>query len=72
MEVTALLGTVSYKDGQVHLHLHVTLADADLRARGGHLNKLVISGTCEMFLRTLPGQLSRRPDEATGLNVISF
>lgn len=72
MEVTALLGTVSCKDGQVHLHLHVTLADADLRARGGHLNKLVISGTCEMFLRTLPGQLSRHPDEATGLNVISF
>ena len=72
MEVTALVGTVSSKDGQVHLHLHVTLADAQLNARGGHLNKLVISGTCEMFLRTLPGQITRQPDEATGLNVIKF
>ena len=72
MEVTSLVGTVSSKDGQVHLHLHVTLADAQLNARGGHLNKLVISGTCEMFLRTLPGQITRQPDEATGLNVIKF
>ena len=72
MELTALVGTVSSKDGQVHLHLHGTLADANLQARGGHVFKLVISGTCEMFLRTLPGQISRRLDEATGLNVISF
>ena len=72
MEVTSLTGTVSSKDGQVHLHLHATLADADLNARGGHVFKLVISGTCEMFLRVLPGQVSRQPDEATGLNVISF
>ena len=72
MEVTALMGTVSSKDGQVHLHLHVTLADANLNARGGHLFKLVISGTCELFLRTLPGQVGRQLDEETGLNVLSF
>ena len=72
MEVTALMGTVSSKDGQVHLHLHVTLADANLKARGGHLFKLVISGTCELFLRTLPGQVGRQLDEETGLNVLSF
>ncbi len=72
MEVTSLMGTVSYKNGQVHLHLHVTLSDADMHAWGGHLNKLVIGGTCEMFLRTLPGQIYRQLDEATGLNVIRF
>lgn len=72
MEITSLMGTISCKQGKTHLHLHATLSDARMQAYGGHVNALVIGGTGEIFLRTLPGQVGRRLDEETGLNVLSF
>ena len=72
MELTSLLGTVTEKDGKPYLHLHATLCDANMQTRGGHVNELHISATCEMVLRLLPGSVGRRPDEATGLNLFSF
>ncbi len=72
MEITSLMGTVSCKQGKTHLHLHATLSDAHMQAHGGHVNALVIGGTGEIFLRALPGQVGRRLDEETGLNVLSF
>ena len=72
MELTSLLGTVTEKDGKPYLHLHATLCDANMQTRGGHVNELHISATCEMVLRLLPGSVGRRPNEATGLNLFSF
>ena len=72
LEITSLMGTVSCKQGKTHLHLHATVSDRNMQAFGGHVNALVIGGTCEIFLRTLPGQVTRRLEEETGLNVLSF
>ena len=72
MELTSLLGTVTEKDGKPYLHLHATFCDANMQTHGGHVNALYISATCEMVLRLLPGQVGRRPNEATGLNLFSF
>lgn len=73
MEISNLTGNVTRKDGQVYLHLHATLCDRNMLTHGGHVNELRISATCELFLRTLPGQVFRRLDEKeTGLNLFSF
>ena len=72
MEISNLCGTVSSKDGQTYLHLHVTVCDKDLAAHGGHANELRISATCEMVLRTIPGAVERKLDETIGLNVFRF
>ena len=72
MELTSLLGTVTEKDGKPYLHLHATFCDANMQAHGGHVNALYISATCEMILRLLPGQVGRRLDEVTGLNLFDF
>ena len=72
MEIASLLGTVTEKDGKPYLHLHATLCDASMQTHGGHVNELHISATCEMVLRLIPGEVGRKPDEETGLNVISF
>ena len=72
MEIASLLGTVTEKDGKPYLHLHATLCDAQMRTHGGHVNELRISATCEMILRLLPGEVGRRLDPVTGLNVFSF
>jgi predicted DNA-binding protein with PD1-like motif len=72
MEIASLLGTVSEKNGKPYLHLHATLCDASMQTHGGHVNELWISVTCEMILRLLPGEVGRRLDEVTGLNVFDF
>ena len=72
MEITNLCGTVSRMDGRPYLHLHVTLADRELCCHGGHAVELTVAATCEMTVRVLPGEVGRRYDEATGLNLFSF
>ena len=72
MEISSLCGTVSRKDGQVYIHLHVTVCDQELKAWGGHANELRVSATCEMVVRTMPGEVGRRLDEDIGLNVFTF
>ncbi len=72
MEISNLCGTVSRKDGEVYIHLHATLCDTKLAAHGGHANELRVSATCEMVVRTIPGEVGRRLDENIGLNLFKF
>ena len=71
-EIVSLLGTITTKDGAFYAHLHMCAADETGRAVGGHLNRAVISATCEMAVTPLPGTVERRFDEATGLNLFAF
>lgn len=73
MEITSLLGSVSTKDGETYLHLHINLCREDMTVIGGHLNECRISATCEMIVRKLDGTVERRLDEeVTGLNLFEF
>lgn len=72
MEMTSLIGNVTRKDGEVYLHMHADFADGAGHVFGGHLNEAVISGTCEMFIQKIDGEVGRRHDEATGLNLFDF
>ncbi len=72
MEISSLCGTVSRKEGEVYLHLHVTVCDKDLLAHGGHANELRVSATCEMVVRTIPGEVGRMLNEDIGLNMFKF
>jgi predicted DNA-binding protein with PD1-like motif len=72
MEISALIGSVSQKEGQVYLHLHVTLCDTNCAAHGGHANELRVSATTEMILHTIPGTVERQLDPEIGLNLFKF
>jgi predicted DNA-binding protein with PD1-like motif len=69
-EIAALVGNVSVQDGKTVVHLHATLADAECRAFSGHLHEAVIKATGEIIITPLPGELPRRRDPETGLNLI--
>lgn len=71
-EVTSLLGTVTEKMGQPYLHLHMNAADKDHHVYGGHLNTAVVSATCEMIVTIINGQIGRKFDKETGLNLFQF
>ena len=68
LEIAALVGNVSLKDGQPIVHAHVTLTDDAGRAVGGHLAPGTIVFACEFCIQTLEGPpLVRGFDETTGL-----
>lgn len=68
-EITNLTGNITAKDGEVYLHLHITLGDEENKAWGGHLNECWISGTCELVIDTIDGEVGRVFDEYSGLNL---
>ena len=71
-EITSLFGTISEKDGDVYLHAHLSASTYDGATIGGHLNKAVISGTCEMVVEPMEGHCGRELNPLTGLNDLSF
>ncbi len=73
MEISSLLGTVTRKDGDVYLHLHINLCNTEMQILGGHLNECRIGATGEIIVRTIPGQVGRLlDDKVTGLNLFQF
>lgn len=71
-EIVSLTGTVSAMDGQVYLHLHMSAGDEKGAVYGGHLNRAVISATCEMVVRVIDGTVERYHDPEIGLNLFKF
>ncbi|MBL7133888.1 MAG: DNA-binding protein [Phycisphaerae bacterium] len=68
LEITSLVGNVSLKDGHPIVHAHVTLADAEGRAHGGHLVPGTIVFACEFCIQAMEGaELTRGLDEQTHL-----
>ena len=68
VEVLSLSGNVSLgEDGGPVVHAHVVLGRADGTTLGGHLVEGVVAPTLEVVLLTLPTQVRRRRDPATGL-----
>ena len=68
LEITNLVGNVSVKDGEPIVHAHVTLADDQGNAFGGHLVSGCEIFACEFVVQAFDGpQLTRGFDEQTHL-----
>ncbi len=68
LEITALVGNVSIKDGEPIIHAHVTLSDDKSAAFGGHLAPGTIVFACEFTIEVFQGEdLIRGMDDETGL-----
>ena len=71
-EIVSLTGTVSTMDGKYYAHLHMSAGNDKGEVFGGHLNRAVISATCEMVIRVIDGQIDRYHDEEIGLNLFKL
>ena len=71
-EIVSLTGTITTQRGRPYAHLHMAVSDLAARCFGGHLNRAVISATCEMVIRIIPGQVDRKFNEEVGLNTFVF
>lgn len=71
-EILSLAGNVSEMNGELYLHLHITLADVEHNAFGGHLNEAVVSATAEIWIDIAEGEVDREFSETVGLNLLKF
>ena len=71
-EIVSLTGTINTRDGAFYCHLHMSAGDDQGRVVGGHLNRAVVSATCEMVVTVLPGTVDRAFSPEVGLNLFRF
>lgn len=71
LEILALVGNLSLKDDQPLVHAHLTLADKDGRALGGHLAEGTIVFACEFVIQEYQSAepMVRQFDAKTGLSL---
>ena len=68
VELVALLGNVSRRDGATAVHAHATLAGHDGACIGGHVAPGCVIFACELIVQELVGDpLVREHDDVTGL-----
>ncbi|HIR12800.1 MAG TPA: DNA-binding protein, partial [Candidatus Choladousia intestinavium] len=68
----SLTGTINTMDGNFYCHLHISAGNEKGQVFGGHLNKAVVSATCEVVIRVISGTVDRYFDEEIGLNLFQF
>ena len=71
-EMIALNGNITHKDGKPYLHLHIALSDENYSVFGGHLNSAVVSITAEIYVTALNGEVNRRVNPETNLNIFDI
>lgn len=71
-EIVSLTGTVNTMNGEFYCHLHMSAGDTEGHVVGGHLNRAVVSATCEMVVNVIPGTVDRAFSEEIGLNLFRF
>lgn len=72
-EAGSFMGNITQKDGEPHIHMHITIGDPEKNeVHSGHLNKAVIGATSEIFVTIFDGKIGRKLDEETGINIFDF
>ena len=71
-EIVSLTGTINTMDGEFYCHLHMSAGDDQGHVVGGHLNRAIVSATCEMVVTVIPGTVDRAYSPEIGLNLLKF
>lgn len=72
LEIVSLLGSINTMNGDFYTHIHLSAGNEKGEVFGGHLNKAVVSGTCEMVVSLIDGTVDRFYDDETGLNIFKM
>lgn len=71
-EIVSLTGTINTMNGEFYTHIHMSAGNDKGEVFGGHLNKAVVSATCEMVITMIDGTVDRYFDKEIGLNLFKF
>lgn len=71
-EIVSLTGTINTMNNEFYSHIHMSAGNDKGEVFGGHLNRAIVSATCEMVINIIDGKVDRKYDETVGLNLFSF
>ena len=71
-KIVSLTGTINTMNGEYYSHMHLSAGNDQGEVFGGHLNKAIVSATCEMVIQIIDGQVDRYFDEEIGLNLLKL
>ena len=71
-EIVSLTGTINTMNDEFYTHIHMSAGDEKGEVFGGHLNRAIVSATCEMVINIINGHVDRYFDEQIGLNLFKF
>lgn len=71
LEILSLQGDLAWTDGKPIWHIHGVFGRSDYSTVGGHVKELPIALTGELHLTLTDTPLTRRPNAATGLNLLA-
>lgn len=71
-EIVSLTGTINTMNGEFYSHIHFSAGNDKGEVFGGHLNKAIVSATCEMVIQIINGKVDRKFDDEIGLNLFEF
>lgn len=71
LEIISFSGNGGLLDGTPALHAHGSFGRNDFSIIGGHVSKLVVSVTCEIFLTKMDGALQRLANADLNLNLLT-
>jgi predicted DNA-binding protein with PD1-like motif len=72
VELCSMNGNVSTSDGELVLHIHVTLAKKGGATLGGHFSGGTVNMTAEIAVLAATQKLVRNLDRETGLKALGF
>lgn len=70
MEIVSLVGNGALKDGEPIIHAHGIFSKNDFTTVGGHVFKLPVTVTCEIFLIKLEGEIKRENNADLNLSLL--
>lgn len=71
-EIVSLVGTINTMNDEFYAHVHMSAGNDKGQVFGGHLNRAVVSATCEMVITIINGKVDRCFSEEIGLNLFKF
>lgn len=71
-EIVSLTGTINTMNGEFYTHIHMSAGNGKGEVFGGHLNRAIVSATCELIINIIDGKVDRYYDEEIGLNLFKF
>jgi len=72
VELCSMSGNVSMSDGELALHIHVTVAKRGGAVLGGHLSAGTVNMTAEIAVLAAGQKLVRRVEPDTGFKTLKF
>ena len=62
-EIVSLTGIINTFNGEFYTHIHMSAGNDKGEVFGGHLNRAIVSATCEMVIEEIDGKVDRKFDK---------